>query len=694
MSDTIRKVQIEVDVVNGDLKITPPDVTSIKNALKQVKEEADATWRAVQGSHTSMGGSSAGNIGGGAKSTASVDSIKRAADEIREWYSSQQELAATPIKIGRLGYASSVRARSASIAQDELDFAKRAGITDGLDQHGIHRLRGHLEKRASLSIRETDRETANSTADSVRDERKRASALNQSHNAAIGAAKGLLQLAAAGDVNAASLARSVVAIEGLANVAKLAGVAMGPLGIGLTAVAAGVLAMKTAYQEAYATSQMYWQSIAKDAELTNQRITRLAVLQHQQATRLALGVPLTGETDRALKSFDISQEREEEIRKVEAGNFTPQHKAEFRARVEAQGNLESRQRTTAAEIEFKKKQLADLETAEVELNRKEKDVADSGRNAVTEAKKARDHVMDETTGGIFARTAAQVATGQIPDGPGLQGLPRKINRFGLMFVPGGKAAMDIGDNVNLGLDRQTGQWNSQLNAKDKADEQVISVEAEATANSGAVKSQIKESGEQKEKLRKEIADLELQQLTTTRAMQQKAYEAVRNEQERVTQAQQAYGSASAGERRTALRLQEKHLRIEAQRAANKAAGRPEDEGVEKFTEWELKQNPFGGIAGISMRRQKQEAAQKEGLIVESDLADRQKDFKEEMAKPLDQTRERVEAAGIDADEAAKDLADAIKAAFPFETLVEKLKAELRQLELQNQQKAMLRNNWF
>jgi|GEM_PF-6157079 len=695
MSDTIRKVQIEVDVVNGDLKINSPDVTSIRNALKQVKDEADATWRAVHGSPSSTGtGSLTRNFGGGAKSVVSSDSIKHAADEIREWYSSQQQLAATPIKIGRLGYANHVRERSASIAQDELDFAKRAGLADGFDEHAIHKLRGHLERRAASSIREVDRESANSTADSVRSEEKRGAALDKSRNAALGAAKGLLQLAASADTNAVSLVQSVVAIEGLANVAKLAHTAMGPLGIGLTAVAAGILVIKTAYQEAYETSQMYWKSIAKDSELANERITRSALLKHEQGTRLALGVPMTGQADRFLQTFNLSAEREAEVRKVEAGNFTPQHKAAFRARAAASVNFDERQRTDAAELEFKKKQLAGMEKAETELKQKAIEAEQLGRRAVKDAETVRDHVMDESTAGIAVRATAQAATGQIPDGPGMLGWARWIGRKATGSNAMGQLAIAVGDNVNLGLDRKTGQWNSKLNAKDKANEHVLGVAASAAQNNADIHRRLEVAGQEKQKLKDDIANKQMQLLTTTKDQRDAAYSAFSNERQRVTGLNQSFGSASVGERRIAMRLQEKHLRIEKQRASNRAAGRAEDEGVEQYSHWEMQQNTFGGIADKTIRLQREATAKKEGHLVETDLDTLEAKHKEEEAKPLQPLIDNVKAAGIDVEKGAKELADAIKAAFPFETLISNVKAELDQMKALNESKAMLRSKWF
>jgi len=140
-------------------------------------------------------------------------------------------------------------------------------------------------------------------------------------------------------------------------------------------------------------------------------------------------------------------------------------------------------------------------------------------------------------------------------------------------------------------------------------------EAESVEREGKAKADIV-------RLDKEKLQLQQQQLAAARELQQSVYTALQNEKERVKGLEIGFGSASMPQQFIAMRLQKKHERIEAQRAANVAAGRPIDQGVERYNPWERQQNHMGGIASISMERQAKEDAAKMGFKtrdIEKDL---------------------------------------------------------------------------
>ncbi len=668
MSDTIRDVQIRVSVVNGEMKLGPVDISSITDAIKSARTE----WQGMLSGGGSTGGGSAGVSGGSsgvreAIRKSSTDAIRSAAAEVNEWYSSQHNVAESDIKIGRLGYAKSLRERAHRTAADEMDFAKRSGVSGGLDEHGLDQLRTQLEKRAASAIREKDRETAGSTADSIKVEKNRIAALKETHQAAIGAVKGLAQLTAAGDENSASMLKNIVAIEGLTNIAKNAGAALGTVGVGLAAIAAGIVATKMAYQEAYEISQQYWRSITQDAALAHERISSSAVRHHRQQSEVATQMPFMAGIDRALENDALRAERESKIRQVEANpDLTPERKAEFRARTEQRGRFEEMQKAADDEITFKKRQLDQLRAADAELIREQKNADAAGQNMISSAKKEVAHSTEESGLGTAYRHTYRA----------------------------GHALSDM-FGLNTGIDKNTGLFTEQMQAKEQAQERLKAAEKAAVEGVATAQNQIKQNKAEELRLTQDIANLETKRLSTTREIQQSAYEAVRNEKTRVTQGNISFGTADIGSQSIALRLQEKHERIEAQRAANKAGGVDEDEGVERYSPWELQQQTFGGIAGISVRRQAQKDAVKAGFKFESDLADKEKAFKAEMDKPvIDEQRGRVGAAQMDAGDAAREMAQAVKDAFRLEDLVARFKAEMQQLRQDIDAKQFLRQKTF
>ena len=571
--------------------------------------------------------------------------FEKVIEEIRYWFSSKQKIAVSSIKVGREGYGQHVRERAEEIARHEMAFAKRSGLTDNLSHRETEKLHRKLKRNAVSTIKETDTEHANSVNDFVQNERKRIQALQDSQNAAINAARSFAQLAASTNEDSATMVRNIAQVEGFTNVLKGAGTAMGLAGIGLAVLGAELLLTKVAFDESRDSSRHYWESITGDAVRTQSRLSTVAQREHSQATQTALRRPDITESKRWVENINRRESREKEIREFEAGNYTPERKAQFRQQAEARGHHEEQRSKIEDQIAFKKKQLEELQGANAQLKKDKENVVAAGRNAVRAADKEIEQATFETG---YGRTH------------------RKIHTWG--------HALSGAMGFNTGIDNKTGYFNSQIQAKNEATKRRDNVAQQAKEEEAQAQQKITENQEKQLAIEKDLGVMAVQNLSTTKAKQQAAYEAYRNESQRVTQGRIAFGSSSISQQNMVLRLQRKHKLIEAKREENRKLNIDEDTDLPQYTPFELQQDPMGSIAGISMRRQQKKIAEDRGYEMETDVDEKKKEFeKQEKLPVVAEQKKAVEDQSEKIKAAAKEFEDALKNAFRIDDLLDALK---------------------
>lgn len=486
--------------------------------------------------------------------------------------------------------------------------------------------------------------------------------------AGIGAVKGLVKLATASDQSSDSLNRNVESMQTFAEVAMNAGKALGPVGIGLAVIAGELLLTKKALDEARETSNSYWSEIAQDAQKTHASTVQSAVRQHQHASELATANPDISVTQRSFANVHYRNHREASIRAIEVrDDLNPDQKADFRTRIEKQGGLNEQRVVAFDEYQSKQQRIRQLEAADRELQNERKNIDGSAGNARTTAKDQLKHASEIST---FEKYYDASTIG--------------VSRL-----------------VNVGIDRESGQFNSQAKVRDEAKANVAQVEVSVTDARLDVENRILANAKEKLKLEEESTASLVKQHSITREMQQAAYTAVRSEKEHIRQGAIEFGTSSVADQSRELRLQAKHERISFQRERNRKAGLPENLGVDRYTHSEMQ---FGArvnnVASATINAQAIEDAERAGVkkIHNVDTLKEKQDWQAHVDKfaipETDELKAAIAKASQSTKQMAEDLITHMKAAFNTHDLVEELKRQLGVIEATNKSNGMVRNKTF
>jgi len=675
---TIRDVLIKVSVVNGEMKLAAPDTSSIMDAIKQVQAEAAKIKLPIF-------------------DTSAIQQLKQIGQDLKAAQSQQaspQRAGTSPLK-GNLsdifgididqsgGSSHDVPDWMYGIAGGNTSLNRRSGgrrsASDpfGLspEERAMTKSAGKIQRERAAAAKAADAERAAADKAQERDrdrmaqeglrsyskimrERKAAQEKEEAqHKTQTGAriqlAKGAAQFAASASGNE-KMMHAVVAAEGLSNLASsaaAAGLAMNPLTIGIAALAAGVVLAAKAMSEAVERIQIGLRATSAKALVEHHAVSQGVLRQFENQNTLANIRPYTGNLANNLKAFDASQKREARIREFEASAASPEMKARFRERTERQGGFEDERRETESQLAFHRNKLRNQERAHRGLVNDLPGVVESRKKAVAAAENRVKHSQDESSLGSIGRNLYRAGTGE-------------LELYGF----------------NTGIDQKTGLWQGQAQNKREAEIALGEAkkqgwEAEKQANEA-----ITESLKQQQAEKAKIAELSTKNLYTTKAEQQAAYQAVHAERQRVQSARISFGGASAGDRMLALNIQAKHKRIEAQRAENKKNNRPEDEGIEEYSQHELDAPSFGGLEEKTKRQQKERRAKAEGYEIESDLDSLEEENKEQQARKVKPQRDQAGQDAFDADKAADEIGEAFKRNFPLKEIIaaiDKRGAELK-----------------
>lgn len=190
-----------------------------------------------------------------------------------------------------------------------------------------------------------------------------------------------------------------------------------------------------------------------------------------------------------------------------------------------------------------------------------------------------------------------------------------------------------------------------------------------------------------------------EQHKTVKEYQQDAYRAVQVEKERVKSHAVGLGSSDFGEINRRKIIQDKHDRIMAQKAVNKAAGRDENEGIDEYTQEEARiAIQSGDEAGITAEEQVQRTAKRSGIKIrgKDDLKDKEAEQakRDQLGKKqTDQIEKEVPKGNADIKAASEKLATSMLDTLQLETFVNDMIRILDQIKASNILAKQKLNRW-
>lgn len=403
---------------------------------------------------------------------------------------------------------------------------------------------------------------------------------------------------------------------------KISGGLMTTLSAGAGALAIEFQALTERLEEARVGAQRYRTDLADDASRAASHTMALSGVRSHAALELAQNAPNTVGLSHIMGNIAGQERMESGLRDYENSDVNPQFKAQRRQFEEFALPRQQFLEEAPGQIEDKQKRIEVLRADLQRIQAAKLDRAGQYRNETASNKEVIAHSMDETYIGF-----------------GLRQLGKPLAHAGFL----------------RGYNLDSGMYNSQEKAKAEAQQR------QSQTHQTYVRDQV-QSGEQESAAISEINQLEKQQLaikqqqlTTTRELQQAAYQALQSEKERVKATNVAFGSASIPQQNIAMRLQRKAERIEAQREANRKAGRDEDEGIEKFTAWEMGQNAMGGIAQKAMKRQAAKKADDMGFKAESNEEYLAEQHEKQQKLPVNKIKEDISSSVDDVAKSSEQL---------------------------------------
>ena len=751
MADTIRDVVIRMSIETGDMAVGAIDVTKFKSSVQSVIDDLKRQFASI-GDIASQSMNKFRESATVAKAT--VDGLERSlsvanqpgpsAGVVGQNWANRAPVAAGGPAIGRLGYGQSVRDRASAaesryesmsdvdrlkLIQPKMSPEEMLAITK-MGQMGQRvpftdadkkKITDKLTKEETRSIRENDRESAASARDAqaeatkaiqettreqknaeeqttknIRQTARLNSELTQvaeSGLARFGRGMALLGVSMSGHNR--ELAQSVVRVQGYYDAVRggldllsryealqrqvsmgsggggvggmnVAGAARGLAGAGVgTAVGAGaVVALAEVTRHMIEVSlelnRRYWEGMTADAE----RATRRSSVKMNQDARNALemsgSIINTGPQTRASQNIVIHEMQENKRRQIEADrNMTPAQKQEYRRYSEG---LEGRY-------------YSEMEAQDEQKNLTER------IKVLDESKGELDFNYTNAKGGFRNQRKSAQTELETNMNPPWHKVPR---------MPGTNTEF-LADMINLpigalnhfrGMNEQT--------RKEGVQEKIKGIDAGAAKNDADYNRRNAEIDRERLSLVQKRAQAQLNEYHAIRDSLQAARDRVHADKEMIRANEIGFGSMSRGDQAIQMRLQAKHERIKAQREANIAAGREENEGVERYTDWEKTQRR-GGISEETMERQDIEDAQRAGFKGRSANADTLRDKEKEverlegMQPRIEELKQAIADSGNRAAQEAKELVSTMKEVFTTNDKFENLKRELEDLAAKNKE---------
>lgn len=665
---TIRDVVIKVSLENGNLKLGSIDTSGITSSFASAVREMRSALAGMQGGVRSGGSPT----GGGSSSSSSSGINKEERDQIRMF--------------GRLMKDREKAKREAEKAlEDQAVAAERAYDREtAAAVRSYGKIMDERQKAAKEQQRLRQQVSDNDIAHEVKRQKAAHAAarggggnLGEKAGGLFDLGSGMAMTMAGQSGNVEQMAQLMMTIKGFQSIASgaaktagafskelaLVGVSGAVAGVALAAIVVGVIAINQALSELHTVSQKYWKDIGDDAERAEKRLTASAHRHYAQQSSVIANMENPERPERRQIRFLNQQGYEQIIRTAESGDLRSDFKADFRQRQERISEWVSGDNDRFSEGKFQRSKLAKLKSAQSDLAVDEKNAIAARDQGLKQKQKAIDETLKESNLGWAGRQGNRL--------------------LGLIPMMG---VNTVGD--------KSGFSNRQMAAHDAAEIDKKEFEKSSAGDIVGIRETLNASLQEEKSIKEKIAELDQQRLTTTREIQQSAYQSVQNEKERVKNVKESFGGAGVKAQNIAMQLQAKHEKIVQQQNANVAAGRPKNQGVEQYSSWQLEQNALGGIAGITMREQRRERADQRGLKPETDLPQKETELAELMKHPLAELDKTASQSAQAAKEIAQKIVKAIEDTFKPQDLLANLDEELAAMKKRFEDNGFKRGSWF
>ena len=507
-----------------------------------------------------------------------------------------------------------------------------------------------VDKRIEQVDKECDRAWAKRKKQldqEVQDEQRAAQLKGQ---AIVEVARGLATMAASADDESAAMVKS---LSEVGDAFQILGAAapLGPIGIAVAGLGIGLIALQKIMNSTKAMNRAYWAEMAQDAESASNRAFSKAFRQHEHAMQFASQRPDTLGSEQKIAEAKSQEAREQKNREIDNDpSLTPEQRAEQRRYAELTGRNDD---ALAAE-QAKYQQLQERRqiikkgapspegrghiSGSEELNAQRNNLQSSRKNAETAAAKHGKAIVENAGSSSSSQALAQ-----------------------------GESQIRVKEAL-LKTTEQIGQLDERSRAAKVEDL----------------------------RLAQESVHSLTEQLKLVREKEQASYQAVQAEKDRMQKGNIAFALMDKGQQRQILKIQEKHRRIVAKQAENKAAGRDINEGVEQYTKSEARLGlASGNIATSTINTQLMAEAKSLNVMgvsnqetVESKQNVNQAD-NEKKNQLSTMVQEKLAEHRDEIKTGANEIVEAMKASFVTQDLIADIKEALIQLQQTQQSRKVL-----
>lgn len=641
MSDTtIRDILIKVAIEQGNLSLD----LDTSGAMKKVEELRAAVGSIKQGS---SGGSAGSPLSGDLGDIFGIDLDTSGSGTSGEGWDAL--LSRQNPKRGSGGGSSSKPPKN-----EWLEAAKQAQKERDAD-HSKYLKQLEEEEKAANKRYDEEAAAAIRSYSKIMSERKKAAeeekrARQDQIEGTRQVTQGLLYMAAASQENSEQMIRGIVQIQGAYKVLQGGAAAAGPVGVAVTGLISAILAYDTIIEHSKTLTKSYWSEMAADAARAADVVSQSAVrIGSQGQQRVSNRIDTSGTNSIATLSR-MQRNEESQIRDVEArADLSDQMKGQYRR----EKTREQQRAETGPLLEretFLKSGISSLDKSQGDIAERAAEAKKAHQSAIDQQKAAEKHARETAGFTFFERSKESLTYRAISGDTG----------------PANQGSQDTAaEQARLAT----------MEAVKNAQKEMASIESESLSIT-----------QQKAGMERELIETQKQRLTVTKEIKQAAYEDMRNTREAARKDAINFGSQDFGEQNKGIRLQKKHEAIEAQKAANKAAGKDEWEGVAQFTQDELRFSlSSGGIEAKSARAQAERQAKASGRKFESNqAADYAKAEHDGLDTPLEKeiqkTESSIESGSISLKATAQSVGKITEAVQKWDTDIKELENKIKELE--------------
>lgn len=683
MSDQIRDVLIRVSVQNGEMKLAAPDVSAVNAALEELEKRIAAV------------GSSSINLSGGSSSAKALnelaESMKNASSqavalkatrkEMEDIFNIDIEPAGAPLNFNPVTKPAKTDSHQKQLWSDaqsgiaEWSRHKRKSAIDAASQQealwsdaqaGIAEWSRHKKKKEGSDDKEQNQkwkeaeqgiaawsrikkqqakeeeEAANERQRSI-DEQVAAS--QKATQATIALTKGISQIAVASGDSSDGMMRAIVMIEGTATAAAAAAQAFGRAGGGLALVASGLVATLTVITKVGDITHAYWKRQIEDQTIVAQRL-------HGRLTRTDQAITEKSRDSAVFNLRDndniatIESRSQHNLNRwfrdsqYEASGGTPAHRDELMRRDEVQNQAMLHLGLSYNNVNRLQTRKKYLEKLPIDEEGRRQDIQDKYRNIRKTVQQGLQDIKNHPAHGALGHSYKQLEQAE-----NLQ---------------------VMGKNAQIQEAKELKQLTDDVANRKK---ELLSID---------------------EQISREMVS----QNKTGHQMLQDANDAVRAEKDKLKAAQISYGTGNEGDKLMERELQKKFERNESRRKRNLAAGKDENEGLEKYDQVEIETGKrSNNIAMEGIERQAIEEAKRSGIKRRDANVDTVAEAEKysdhvhkHFGKTVNNSTAEVDILSKSNKEAAESIVKTMKEVFGASEVIAELELQLKNLQSQIQER--------